>query len=143
MAIMDTTWSIFSGGRLKNQIAENSLFRITTDDALESILLRSATVKQSFEDKLRSQLSTVSVHNSTLSTLCFTFQSAVVVRESAVREVELSLVVTDEENDSLLWYFILTSPEKNISPDNLDEIVSLIINHLPTVKANAAYKFCP
>ncbi len=125
---MDTTWSIFSGGRL-NQIPGNALFRITTDDAFENILLRSARIKQSFEDKLKRQLPLQKVH-STQVPLCITYQSVVVVRESARREVELSVVIKDEENDSMLWHFILISPEGRISPDDLDEIVTQIINRL-------------
>jgi hypothetical protein len=126
---MDTSWSIFSGGRL-NQIPVNSIFRITTDDRFESILFRSALVKQSFEDKLKRQLPLQKVNASSQVPLCIMYQSVVVGRESTEQEVELSVVVKDETDDSMLWHFILMSPERHISPDDLDEIVTLIINRL-------------
>lgn len=126
---MDTSWSIFSGGRL-NQIPVNAIFRITTDDTFESILFRSPLIKQSFEDKLKRQLPLQKVNASSHVHLCIAYQSVVVGRESTGREVELSVVVKDEADDSMLWHFILMSPEKHISPDDLDEIVTLIVNRL-------------
>ena len=130
---METTWTILSGGRLKNHIAENTSFRITTDDAFEGILLRSASVKKSFEEKLQRQLPAMAAHDHSRDALCVSYQSTIVANASASREVELSVVVKDE-HDSMLWYFMLRSPEVNISPDNLDEIVSLIVNRLGAVK---------
>jgi hypothetical protein len=140
---MNTAWSIYSGVQLKDQIVENASFRIITDGALDSILLRSESLKQSFRNKLREQLSGLAMPNATPRTLTIACQSAVVLDESFRREVELSVVVMDEESDSMLWYFMLRSPERNISPHNLDEIVSLIVNRLCAVKTNGTHKDCP
>jgi len=126
---MDTTWSIISGGRLKwDQITEKTSFRITTNDEFESILLKTSTIKQSFEEGLRRLFSPGKDHSP--ASLCIEYSSAVVCRESVGRDVELSVTIKDCENDSMLWYFILMSPEGHISPRNLDEIVSLIDNKL-------------
>ena len=62
--------------------------------------------------------------------LCLEYSSAVVPRESVRRDVELSVIIKDCEDDSMLWYFILVSPEGHISPGNLDEIVSLVASRL-------------
>jgi len=139
---MNTAWSIYSGGRWNNQIAANASFRVTSDDALDSILLRSVPIKQSFGNNLRRQLSRLAVPKSTLSMLTIVFKSAVVVNESARREVEFSVVVMDAVSDSMLWYFMLTSPEENISPDDLDEIASLIVNRLYTRRTSGTHKAC-
>jgi len=139
---MNTAWSIYCGGRW-NQIAANASFRVTSDDELDSILLRSVPVKQAFGNNLRRQLSRLAVHKSTLSMLTIVFKSTVVVDESARREVEFSVVVMDEVSDSMLWYFMLTSPEENISPADLDEIASLIVNRLYTRRTSGTHKDCP
>jgi hypothetical protein len=76
-----------------------------------------------------------------MSPLSIAFQSAVVV-ESGKREVELSVVAMDDVNDSMLWHFLLRSPEENISPDNLDEIVTLIVSRLCPEKQNIKHKAC-
>jgi hypothetical protein len=139
---MNTAWSIYSGGRW-NQIAAKASFRVTSDDALDSILLSSVQLKQSFGNNLNRQLSRLAVHNSTLGTLTIVFKSAVVVDESARRAVEFSVVVMDEVSDSMLWYFMLTSPEANISPHDLDEIASLVVNRLYTGRMSGTHKACP
>lgn len=139
---MNKAWSIYCGGRLNNQIAENTSFRITTDEELDSILLKSVSDKQSFGHKLKRQLSSLTVHNSALSPLSIAFQSAVVAGESGKREVELSVVVMDDVSDSMLWHFLLRSAEENISPDNLDEIVALIVNRLYPHRSNRKHKAC-
>jgi len=139
---MNKAWTIYSGGRLCNQIAEHASFRITSDDALDHILLRSVADKRAFENNLRRQLSRLVLPHSTLSPLSIAFQSAVVAGESGKREVELTVVVIDEESDSMLWHFILRSPEENISTDNLDEIVALIVNRLCPAKLNKKPKAC-
>jgi hypothetical protein len=138
---MNPTWSIYSGGRLTNQIEEHASFKITTDDALDGILLKSVSAKQAFENKLRRQLSRLVLPHSTLSPLSIAFQSAVVM-ESDKREVELSVVAIEDGSDSMLWHFLLRSPEENISPDNLDEIVVLIVNRLCPEKLNVKLKAC-
>jgi len=74
--------------------------------------------------------------------LTIVFKSAVVVDESARRAVEFSVVIMDEVSDSMLWYFMLTSPEENISPDNLDEIASLIVTRLYTGRMAGTHKAC-
>jgi len=139
---MNTAWTIYSGGRLCNQIAEHASFRITSDEVLDHILLRSVADKRAFENNLRGQLSRLVLPHSTMSPLSISFQSAVVVAESARREVEFSVVVMDEVSDSMLWYFMLTSPEENISPDDLDEIASLIVNRLYTKITAGTHKAC-
>ncbi len=139
---MNTAWSIYCGGRLNYQIDEHASFKITTDDALDGILLNSVPLKQSFANNLRRQLSGLAVHNSTLSTLTIVFKSAVVVDESARRAVEFSVVVMDEVSDSMLWYFVLTSPAENISPADLDEIASLIVSRLYTGRMSGTHKAC-
>jgi len=139
---MNTAWSIYSGGRWNNQIAANASFRVTSDDALDSILLRSVPIKQSFGNNLRRQLSRLAVPKSTLSMLTIEFKSAVVVNESPRREVEFSVVVMDEVSDSMLWHFLLRSPEENISPDDLDEIALLIVNCLYTRRTSGTHKAC-
>jgi len=139
---MNKAWTIYSGGRLCNQITEHASFRITSDEALDGILLNSVPLKQSFANNLRRQLSGLAVHNSTLTTLTIVFKSAVVVDESARRAVEFSVVIMDEVSDSMLWYFMLTSPEENISPDNLDEIASLIVTRLYTGRMAGTHKAC-
>jgi hypothetical protein len=126
---MDTTWTIISGGRLKrDQITERTSFRITTNDEFESILLKTATIKQSIEEGLRRLFSPRNAHSP--ATFCIEFSSAVVLRESVWRDVELSVTIKDCENDNMLWYFMLMSPEGYISPGNLNEIVSLVANRL-------------
>jgi len=139
---MNTAWSIYCGGRWNNQIAANASFRVTSDDALDSILLSSIHLKQSFGNKLRRQLSRLAVHNRTLSTLTLVFHSTVVVDACGRREVEFSVVVMDEVSDSMLWYFMLTSPAENISPDDLDEIASLIVNRLYVRRTSGTHKAC-
>ncbi len=139
---MNTAWSIYCGGRWNNQIAASASFRVTSDDALDSILLSSIHLKQSFGNKLRRQLSRLSVHNRTLSTLTLVFHSTVVVDACGRREVELSVVIMDEVSDSMLWYFMLTSPAENISPDDLDEIASLIFNRLYVRRTSGTHKAC-
>lgn len=139
---MNTAWTIYSGGRLCNQIAEHASFRITSDEVLDHILLRSVADKRAFENNLRGQLSRLVLPHSTMSPLSIAFQSAVVVNESARREVEFSVVVIDEVSESMLWYFMLTSPEENISPDDLDEIASLIVNRLYTKITAGTHKDC-
>jgi hypothetical protein len=139
---MNTAWSVYSGGRLNSQMAANASFRIATDDAIDDVLLSSAPLKQSFGNNLRRQLSRLALHNRTLSTLTLVFHSTVVVDESGRRDVEFSVVVMDEVSDSMLWYFMLTSPEEDISPDDLDEITVLIINRLYARRASGTYKAC-
>ncbi len=123
---MDTTWTIISGGRLKrDQITERTSFRITTNDEFESILLKNIYyIKQSFEEGLRRLFSPRKAHSP--ATFCIEYSSAVVLKESVQRDVELSVIIKDCENDSMLWYFMLMSPEGYISPGNLNEIVSLV-----------------
>jgi hypothetical protein len=63
---MDTSWSIVSGGRLKkDQISENTSFKIKSDGRLDSILLKTSEIKQSFEDALTRQFTSGNVHFST------------------------------------------------------------------------------
>jgi len=138
---MNTAWSIYSGGRLNYQIDEHASFKITTDDALDDILLKSVSTKQKFENNLRRQLSRSVLPHSTLSPLSIAFQSAVVM-EAGKREVELTVVAMNEGSDSMLWHFLLRSPEEYISPDNLDEIVVLIVNNLCPEKQNIKHKTC-
>lgn len=138
---MNPTWSIYSGGRLTHQIDEHASFKITTDDVLDGILLKSVSAKQAFENNLRRRLSRLVLPHSTLSPLSIAFQSAVVM-ESGKREVELTVVAMDDGSDSMLWHFLLRSPEENISPDNLDEIVVLIVNRLCPEKLNIKHKAC-
>ena len=138
---MNPAWSIYSGGRLNYQIDEHASFKIKTDDALDGILLKSVSAKQAFENNLRRQLSRLVLPHSTLSPLSIAFQSAVVV-ESGKREVELSVVAMDDVNDSMLWHFLLRSPEENISPDHLDEIVTLIVSRFCPEKQNLRHKAC-
>ena len=126
---MNPAWSIYSGGRLSYQIDEHASFKITTDDALDGILLKSVSAKQTFKNNLRRQLSRLVLPHSTLSPLSIAFHSTVVM-ESGRREVELTVVAMYEGSDSMLWHFLLRSAEEYISPDNLDEIVVLIVNNL-------------
>jgi len=136
---MNKAWSIYSGGRWNNQIPANASFRVTSDDELDSILLTSVASKHSFGNNLRRQLFK---HSRTLITLTMVFHSAVVVDGSGRREVEFSVVVIDEASDSMLWYFMLTSPEENISPDDLDEIASLIVKRLYARRMSGTHKAC-
>lgn len=128
---MNTTWSVISGGRLKrDQLTKNPAFRITSNDEFESILLKTPTIKQSFEEGLRRKLAPGGTHFPGQAALCMEYRSAVVPRELDRRNVELWVTVKDSENDGMLWYFILVSPEEHIAPDNLDEIVSLVADRL-------------
>lgn len=138
---MNPAWSIYSGGRLNYQIDEHASFKITTDDALDGILLKSVSVKQAFENNLRRQLARLVLPHSTLSPLSIAFHSAVVM-EAGKREVELTVVAMDDGSDSMLWHFLLRSAEENISPDNLDEIVALIVNRLYPCRSNKKHKAC-
>lgn len=139
---MRTTWSIYSGGRWNDQIAAEASFMIATDDALDTILLSSASIKQSFSNNLRKQLSRLALHHSPLCRLTIYFHSKVVVNEFSRREVELSVIVMDEVSDSMLWYFMLTSPEGDISPADLEEIASLIAHRLYAGKKSGTHKAC-
>ena len=128
---MDTSWSIVSGGRLKkNQISENTSFTIKTDDRVDSILLKTSEIKQSFEEALTRQFTTGKAQFSTQPTFCIQYSSAVRPRESAWRDIELSVIVKDCAYGDMLWYFILFSPEAHISPGNLGEIASLVADRL-------------
>jgi hypothetical protein len=69
-------------------------------------------------------------------------QSTVVMGESDRLEVELSVVISEDESDSMLWYFLLRSPAVEISPEHLDEIVGLIINRLYPNKMFKKHKAC-
>jgi hypothetical protein len=62
--------------------------------------------------------------------------------ESRKREVELSVVAIEDGSDSMLWHFLLRSPEENISPADLDEIVGLIVYRLCPEKLNMKPKAC-
>ncbi|MCU0358765.1 MAG: hypothetical protein MUE95_14440 [Cyclobacteriaceae bacterium] len=139
---MNTAWSICSGGRLNQHILENASFRIKTDDVLDSILFRSVSVRQSFLNSLREQLSGMTVHNDTHYQLSLAVQSTVVAREPDRREEELTVFGIDEASDSILWYFMLISPEEQISPDNVEEIVSLIVHHLFNVNTKGIRMTC-
>jgi hypothetical protein len=139
---MNTAWSIYSGGRWNNQMVEDASFRIIIDDAPDSILLRSVSVKQAFANKLKRQLSGLAAHDKPVRSLSIAIQSAVVVGETGRLEVELSVEISEDESDSMLWYFMLRSLAVNISPDNLDEIVVLIINRLCPSKMNNKHKAC-
>lgn len=139
---MNMTWSIYSGGRLTPQVAEKSSFRITTDNAFDSILLRSIAVKQSFKSKLKRQLSRHTAHGNTPHLLSMAFQSVIVDGVSGMREVELSVMVTDHESDSMLWYFMFRSPIQSVSPDNLDEITRLVANRLFEIDVRVYSKAC-
>jgi hypothetical protein len=136
------TWSISSGGRLTSKVAEHASFRITTDNAFDSILLRSVSVKQSFTSKLKRQLSRHTTPGVTSRLLSLAFQSVIVDGISGMREVELTVTVTDHERDSMIWYFMLRSPVQSISPDNLDEITRLIGNRLFEVDVRVYSKAC-
>jgi len=138
---MNPAWSIYSGGRLNYQIDEHASFKIKTDDALDGILLKSVSAKQAFENNLRRQLSRLVLPHSTLSPLSIAFQSAVVM-EAGKREVELTVVAMEDGSDSMLWHFLLRSPEENISPDHLDEIVTLIVSRFCPEKQNLRHKAC-
>jgi hypothetical protein len=128
--VMNAAWSINSGGRLNKQIAERALFTITTDDTIEDVFFRSKSIKQAFKNKLSNRLSEPADLNSVPSLLTLDFQSAVVAGDSPIRYLELTVVVMDEESDSMLWYFILRSPEVCISPAHLDDIVYLIASRI-------------
>ncbi len=123
-------------------MVEDASFRIIIDDAPDSILLRSVSVKQAFANKLKRQLSGLAAHGKTVRSLSIAIQSAVVVGETGRLEVELSVEISEDESDSMLWYFMLRSPAENISPDNLDEIVGLIVNRLCPEKLNIKHKAC-
>ncbi len=139
---MNMTWSIYSGGRLTPQEAKKASFRVTTDNEFDSILLRSVSVKQSFAGKLKRQLSRHTTQGDTPRMLSLAFQSVIVDGVSGMREVELSVMITDHESDSMLWYFMLRSPIQSISPDNLDEITRLIANRLFEVDVRVYSKAC-
>lgn len=139
---MNKAWSIYSGGRWNNQIPANASFRVTSDAELDSILLTSVASKHSFGNNLRRQLVKFDMHNRTLITLTMVFHSAVVVDGYGRREVEFSVLVIDEASDSMLWYFMLTSPEENISQDDLDEIASLIVKRLYARRMSGTHKAC-
>ena len=141
---MNTTWSIISGGRLKrDRIAGNASFRITAADGFEPIFLKDPIIKQSFEDRLRQRLCPGGLSAVSGNPLCIEYQSSVVLWESARRNVELSVTVTDGERGGMLWYFMLTSPEEQISPDRLDEIVALVADRLLGHTPGAVHKGCP
>ena len=112
----------------RDQITERTSFKITTNNEFESILLKTSTIKQSFEEGLRRLFSPGKAHSP--ASLCIEYSSAVVLTESVERDIELSVTIKDCENDSMLWYFVLMSPEGHISPRNLNEIVSLVANRL-------------
>lgn len=139
---MKTAWSVYSGGRLNHQITGCALFTVKFDDTLDGILLRSDSMKQVFARKLRRKLSALTVQNYCLYRLSLDFQSAVVVAETGGRYVELSVVIMDEVNDEMLWYFMLRSPENCISQLHLDEIVSLILSRLAPEKVMNKHKYC-
>jgi hypothetical protein len=127
---MNAAWSISSGGRLNKEIAEKALFKITTDDTIEDVLFRSKSIKQAFKNKLSNRLTEPAELYYVPSLLTLDFQSAVVAGNSLIRYLELTVVVMDEESDSMLWYFILRSPEVCISPAHLDDIVHLIVSRI-------------
>jgi len=136
---MNTAWSVYSGGRLNDEIAAKASFTITKDDALDPILLPTVQVKHSFEKKLGWLLSSLDRHKSTEHRLNISVKSAV-VGEYDNRDVELTVEVTEEESDSMLWYFMLRSPEANISTDSLHEIAVLIIDRLCPWQVNQRRK---
>lgn len=127
---MNTAWSIYSGGRLNSQLAQKAVFKITTDETLESVLFSSESLKQAFANKLRQKLSGLSVSENYQHTFTVNFQSEVVEDEFAKQDVELTVWVMDDESDSIFWYFILRSAAINISTEHSDEIVSLIASRL-------------
>lgn len=124
---MNPAWSICSGGRLNTQLLQGATFKITTDEKLESVLFRSVAQKKAFANTLRRKLSGLATAENYQHVLTVNFQSAVVKGEFDRRGVELTVLVKDEETDTILWYFILQSAAIHISAEDTDEIVSIII----------------
>jgi hypothetical protein len=131
---MKTSWSIYSGGRLNTTLVQNVSFKITTDDALDSILFRSESLKRDFAKKLWRKISSLAVSAKDQRTCTLNFHSAVVEGEFSGRDLELTVFVMDDETGLMLWYFVLCSATRNISTEDFDEIVALIVSRLGSTK---------
>jgi hypothetical protein len=137
---MKTSWSIYSGGRLNTTLVQNVSFKITTDDALDSILFRSESLKQDFAKKLLYKLSGLTVSAKDLRTYTLNFHSSVVEGEFSRRDLELTVLVMDDETGLMLWYFVLSSAARNIATEDFDEIVALIVSRLGSTKEVEKHK---
>jgi hypothetical protein len=129
---MDTKWTILSGGRLSDdQLTGKASFTLSTDEAFESVLLKNESIKKAFEEKLRQELATIGITSSAKASLTMEYKSVALTYPSRERHVELTVVVKDSSTESILWYFVLVSPESSISNKSLYEIVDIISLRFP------------
>jgi hypothetical protein len=56
------------------------------------------------------------------------------------RDFELTVLVMDDETGLMLWYFVLNSAARNISTEDFDEIVALIVSRLGCTKEVEKHK---
>ncbi len=132
---MDTKWTIVTGGRLSNDhLTDKTSYTISTDDAFESVLLKNESIKKAFEEKLRQELVSIGISSTENATLKMEYKSVALTYPSSERQVELTVVVKDISTDTILWYFVLVSPESSISSQSLNEIVDIISLRFPSRK---------
>lgn len=128
---MDTRWTIISGGRLgNNNLTDKISYALAFDGKCESILLKDETIQKSFEEKLHSELSK-KINASSQPALKIEYSSMTYAYPFSESYVEFILTVKEVATDSVLWYFVLLSPEGSISTGNLNEIIWIIANRLP------------
>ena len=129
---MDTTWTIISGGRMNNkQFNEHSSFTFSTAEVVESMLLKNASEKERFENKLKRQFAIRAVTLSAQGKFEIEYASNDIKYSRISEAVEFTLTIKDRITNSIAWYFFLLSPERSLTSTSMDEIIDILFRKLP------------
>lgn len=131
---MDTTWTITSGGRLRdNHLFAKTFFRFSTDERFDDILLTDQATKKTFEETLRNQLISRGLYSASSAPFVIEYTSKTVdlFFPHHGRHLELSITFKHAKTNSIVWYFVMLSPEKSINRNRMCEIIDQLLERLP------------
>ena len=138
---METMWTITSGGRLRDHhLFAKTLFRFSTDAHFDDILLTDCATKKIFEEKLRKQLVSRGLYSDPSANFVIEYTSKTVdlYFPHPGRHLELSIAFKHIKTNSIVWYFVMLSPEKSVSQHRMTEIIDQLLERLPITRSTAS-----
>jgi len=138
---METMWTIISGGRLRDHhLTAKTLFRFSTDERFDDILLTDQSIKKSFEEKLRKQLVSRGLYSDPMAQFVieYTSQTVDLFFPCPGKHLELSIAFKHIKTNSIVWYFVMLSPEKSVSQHRMTEIIDQLLERLPITRSTAS-----
>ena len=134
-------WTITSGGRLRDHhLFEKTLFRFSTDEHFDDILLTDQVARNKFEETLRKQLLSRGLYSAPTAQFVieYTSQTIDLSFPHLGKHLELSLTFKHIKTNSIVWYFVMLSPEKSVSQHRMTEIMDHLLERLPISRSTAS-----